>query len=306
MNFEHRCVLCNQEAKMHQPQRDEFYIECKTCGKYGLDDLTENEFKTNRSKEERAMISAYTRELLEHNASPPKLHILNNQGEIEKIIEKYRNKTIYEKLGKLILYIEKKSNYFGESIEIDFSKDYPVTYSKNTSEFENLCRRGNDVRFLSMTGHTGNEQEVELTWDGWQEAERIKEAGPLSKKCYVAMSFDPSLEEIYENGIKPAIIEAGYDPIRTDKEEHNEKICDLIIAEIQSCKFLVADFTGQRQNVYYEASFAYGLNRDVIWTCRQDEISNVHFDTRQYNHIVWENAEDLKKKLVNRIKATIL
>jgi len=306
MSPEHLCILCEQEAEMRPSQRDEFCIECKTCGNYWLDDLTEDEFKANRSKEERAMISAYTRELLEHNASPPKLHILDNQGEIEKIIEKYRNKTIYEKLGKLILYLEKKSNYFGESIGIDFTKDYPVTYSKNISEFENLCRQGKDARFLSMAEHTDTEQEVVLTWDGWQEAERIKEAGPLSKKCYVAMSFEPSLEEVYENGIKPAIIEAGYDPIRIDKEEHNEKICDVIIAEIRSCKFLVADVTYQRQNVYYEAGFSQGLNRDVVWMCRADDMENVHFDTRQYNHIIWENPEDLKKKLVNRIKATIL
>ena len=90
------------------------------------------------------------------------------------------------------------------------------------------------------------------------------------------------------------------------KKEHNEKICDLIIAEIRSCKFMVADVTYQRQNVYYEAGFAHGLNRAIIWICRKDDFKNVHFDTKQYNHIIWENAEDLKKQLIRRIKATIL
>ena len=39
---------------------------------------------------------------------------------------------------------------------------------------------------------------------------------------------------------------------------------------------------------------------------RNDQIDHVHFDTRQYNHIVYKNAEDLKVQLTNRIRATIL
>ncbi|NLX04503.1 MAG: hypothetical protein GXY33_05100 [Phycisphaerae bacterium] len=37
-------------------------------------------------------------------------------------------------------------------------------------------------------------------------------------------------------------------------------------------------------------------------SCWRDQ---VHFDTRQYNHIVYEDAEDLRVKLRNRIAATI-
>ena len=63
--------------------------------------------------------------------------------------------------------------------------------------------------------------------------------------------------------------------------------------------------TGQRQGVYFEAGYALGMGIPVIWTCRSDEIDKCHFDTRQYNHIVWETAGDLKEKLTNRILATI-
>jgi hypothetical protein len=53
------------------------------------------------------------------------------------------------------------------------------------------------------------------------------------------------------------------------------------------------------------AGFAMGLGIPVIWTVREDQIGQVHFDTRQYNHIVYDSAEDLRKKLHNRIAATI-
>ena len=43
----------------------------------------------------------------------------------------------------------------------------------------------------------------------------------------------------------------------------------------------------------------------MIWTCRDTDIDDVHFDTRQYNHIVWKDAADLKKRLADRIEATL-
>jgi hypothetical protein len=43
----------------------------------------------------------------------------------------------------------------------------------------------------------------------------------------------------------------------------------------------------------------------VIWTCREDDISNVHFDTRQYPHLVWSTPGDLRVKLADRVRALV-
>ena len=88
-------------------------------------------------------------------------------------------------------------------------------------------------------------------------------------------------------------------------KEHNNDITDEIIAEIRKSRFLVADFTRQRGGVYFEAGFAKGLEIPVIFTCKEDEIDQVHFDTRQYNHILWKDPEDLYLKLKMRILATL-
>jgi len=299
------CILCNHPAKEFQRESNSeiYYLECNICGKYKSTQFEDETSLIRLDPKKKAMISAYTRELYEYDALTPELHILGDEGQMERIIERYEKKTVIEKLNNLILYIGRKSHYFGESLHIHGENDYPITYSFDEKEFENIKKQAFDAGFFSLPTSGGN---VKLTWSGWERFEKMKEAGTLSKKCFVAMSCQNELREIYENGIKEAVLEAGFKPVFIEREEHNEKICDLIIAEIRSCKFMIADVTGQRQNVYYEAGFAHGLNRDVIWTCRQDEIENVHFDTRQYNHIIWENVEDLKNKLVNRIKATIL
>ena len=64
-------------------------------------------------------------------------------------------------------------------------------------------------------------------------------------------------------------------------------------------------FESARGGVYFEAGFAKGLGREVIWTVRKDRLSYVHFDTRQYNHIVWSDESDLRNQLSKRISATL-
>ena len=130
-----------------------------------------------------------------------------------------------------------------------------------------------------------------------------------TSKAFMAMWFDDSMTKAWEQGFEPAIRGAGYEPVRIDQKEHVNKIDDEIIAEIRRSRFVVADFThgdnGARGGVYYEAGFALGIGIPVIFTCRKDVLEEIHFDTRQYNHIVWEQPIQLREALQKRIGAVI-
>lgn len=156
----------------------------------------------------------------------------------------------------------------------------------------------------TMTGHN-----FTLTASGWLKTEELTARLPDSSQAFVAMWFNPAMEPAYEQGIKRAIEEVGYRSRRIDKKEHVNKIDDEIIAEIRKSKFLVADFTCEKEKVrggvYFEAGFAMALPIPVIWTCSKDSLGDVHFDTRQYNHIVWETPEGLCDALKARIGAVI-
>ncbi|PGD05963.1 hypothetical protein [Bacillus toyonensis] len=147
---------------------------------------------------------------------------------------------------------------------------------------------------------------ITVTAKGWNriaELEKGREAD--TKQVFVAMSFSPKMDSLYQNAIATAVKEAGYEPIRIDKVEHNNKIDDEIIVKIRQSKFIIADFTEHRGDVYFEAGYAMGLGKPVIWTCRENDLANLHFDTRQYSHIVWKDERELKDSLLNRIRATI-
>jgi len=145
-----------------------------------------------------------------------------------------------------------------------------------------------------------------VTVQGWSKLEAP--LGGIPGRSFVAMSFDSSLNQAFMDGIREAVRTDCRlpEPIRIDMEHHNEKICDKILASIKTCQFVIADFTLQRAGVYFEAGFALGLGRTVIWTCRDDDFDNLHFDTRQYNHIKWSSPEELRTQLADRIRATIL
>ena len=120
------------------------------------------------------------------------------------------------------------------------------------------------------------------------------------------MSFDPALDDTYTVGIRPAVEDdCGFRVLRLDRVEHNDNINDRIIADIRASQFMVADFTQHKSGVYFEAGFALGLGQEVVWTCAADDFDHAHFDTRPYNHIVYQSLPILRERLRDRIKATI-
>lgn len=181
-----------------------------------------------------------------------------------------------------------------------------VSYCQSVCELQYLLTEFliGEKRFLISESTAGIDYKISPA--GWA---FLDDSGkmPDSIQAFVAMWFSNETGKLWTEGIYPAIVGAGYKPFRIDKHDHNNRIDDEIIASIKRSKFLVADFTGQRGGVYFEAGFALGIGQEVIWLCREDALKEVHFDTRQYNHITWgpDKLPELSRALTLRIEATI-
>ena len=176
---------------------------------------------------------------------------------------------------------------------------YLVAYLESSAWIEH-AHRGTSVSSI-----------YRITVEGYARLAELDRTATDSSKAFVAMWFDESMDEVWEKAIEPGIEDAGYEAVRIDRKEHLDKIDDEIIAELRRARFIVADFThgddGPRGGVYYEAGFAYGLKLPFIFSCRKDSIGKVHFDTRQYPHILWEagKLDEFRRRLARRISATI-
>ena len=227
-----------------------------------------------------------------------------------------RDLPVYERADRFLRYLSRREPFVGGGFGMNeahllsaqawLESKLTVTarpWSKDEIQFflDYLETKG----WLNVHKNAGHN----LTVEGHAHLEELEHRVTVSSQAFVAMWFDNSMTNAWEDGIKPAIKAAGYEALRIDRKEHVNKIDDEIIAEIQRSRFIVADFTqgtaGARGGVYYEAGFAHGLGIPVIFTCRKDVFEKVHFDTRQYNHIVWETPEELRSSLANRIAVVV-
>jgi len=186
-------------------------------------------------------------------------------------------------------------------------------FAANEEEADYLCQSLKGLDYVNHNWTGAGEHVFVVTPNGWQRFEALtRGGGSIERPVFVAMWFgntgDKStteMRELYELGIRPAVRDAGYRVDRADDVEHNEWIMDQVLGMIRAAPFIVADFTGHRNGVYFEAGFARGLGKTVINCCKESELDKAHFDTKQLNHVLWNKPHDLKDRLCNRIKATV-
>jgi nucleoside 2-deoxyribosyltransferase len=202
-------------------------------------------------------------------------------------------KTPLEKIDRILLFIAKKTDFINKGVKYK-SAMFAIVYAKDELEFNYYFANAQELGYIDKNSIHGY---LRLSIKGWERVAEISKLQPNSNQAFVAMSFNPELYYIWENGFEPALKEVGYDAIRVDTVQTNGKIDDKIIADIRKSGLVVADFTGHKNGVYFETGFAMGLEIPLIWTCREDSINDSHFDTRQYNHILWNDSYDLRIKL---------
>lgn len=289
------CFICDKPVPQFNWSIG-YIVTCPRCGEYKpserlLQKLYENPFSN------RYLYSAAIRELYERNGRDVWVE------DLESLLDSVAVPTSpIQKIDKLLMYLAAKTSAANLGIAYETSL-FPVAYAKDENELHWFIRSAKDEAHYLVTGSVGDQ--IVLTMEGWRRVEEISKLQPDSTQAFVAMSFEDDLLEVWKEGFKPALIELGYEPIRVDTKQTNDKIDDKIIADIRKSGLVVTDFTSQRNGVYFEAGFSMGLGIPVIWTCRDTDIKNLHFDTRQYSHIKWANINDLKRQLVDRIEATL-
>lgn len=297
------CPLCGLDEVEEKTITGGFkHFNCPRCGDFKMheDTLEDIEDTFRQIKNQRHLVSGYTREFKEAKLKPPFL-----TSENIKLIAEQAPVNPLDKIDKLLLNLSNMSSYPGKEIFLEslHGYDYSLGYCSNEDEF-NFYKR-----FLIDSGLLEFRKSADvfywLTVKGWEKVENIRKISSSSNQVFVAMNFEKEFDECYENGIKKALEETKYKPYRIDYEEHIDRIDDKILSEIKRSRFIIAEFTGQKHGVYFEAGYAFGLGTPVIWTCHEDDLKNLHFDTRQYNHIVWSNVTDLCEKLINRIRVLI-
>lgn len=313
------CPICKtREVEVIQDTDEKGYesIDCISCGKYYLKKFLPQFI--NKDKSNFHKVSSW---IIEQNDE------WNNIPEIDKIkfdeILNMKDKKIKEKFDLFMFFLQNSPS------NIEFSKDYEIVmghlgmdvdknisklcqdilvkcWCKDYKELEQIFRKALDLNYIiGDIIHETSFKYIKTTFDGLEYIENLEEPNKNLKNIFIAFNFTEELIPVFSNQVKEAVEETGFNYIIVNQETtpHDQKITDEIIAKIKSSRMIIADFTNSSTNVYFEAGFAMGMKIPVIWTCKKGH--EFSFDTGQFPHITWKDADDLKKQLVNRIEIIV-
>lgn len=305
-----KCPIWDTPAELLEtPGLSKLYDSPRAGGKFWITGSAEAVLESANEKT-KSLLTSWLCDQRHAGVETPKV-----DSDTIQLAQSRRQKPISQRLSSALLFIGNNIECLGESVKLLYDDDFYTqncfaeTESTEASEITELYSMLREIGRVEGIFNQSGQMNIRPTATGWQEIERLTTTQNDSSQAFVAMWFNDATDDAYKKGIYPALSDCGYKPMRIDEEEHNDKIDDRIIAEIKRSRFLVADFTCEpekvRGGVYYEAGFAQGLGLPVIWTCKHASKNDLHFDTRQYSHIMWNSPEDLYTKLKNRIGATI-
>jgi len=149
-----------------------------------------------------------------------------------------------------------------------------------------------------------------LTGQGWERVGELHRSEATSRFAFFARKFNnPELDEAFDNCLVAAVRETGFE-LRTVTQKAG--LVDAVIEdEIRRCSFVIADLSDDNAGAYWEAGFAEGLGKPVIYLCKGREGAGekiTHFDANHRHTIRWDLAslEETSRQLKAVIRNTLL
>lgn len=291
------CEVCTKEQAKGLPAAfDGIHQACPRCGEFKLSGTASGILRQGLGPEKRALLSGWVREQ-------------NNSGSVPMlttdVLENVLNRpppTVGERALGILQEAERGLRALGARFNINEPRFLAASYSADKHDVVYLIHTLEEQGFMAFRAMGS---ECEILPRGYMKLDELRRTQGASANGFIAMWFDTSLNDVYENGFLPGILNAGYNPLRIDRVEHVNRIDDEIIRQINASRFVVADFTGHRGGVYFEAGYALGKTLPVFWTCQNSDMNHLHFDIRQFNCIDWNSPIDLARRLAARIEAVL-
>ncbi|WGJ14627.1 hypothetical protein QEV83_18740 [Methylocapsa sp. D3K7] len=323
MNQTVKCPVCDEAgcSKATSTKTDRHgharAYECPRCGYFiltdflNLSDFIEDGKSAGLSPRQRAILSHRLRRQQRDVGVPPAV----DKDKLPQVDDPLP--TPAEQADNLILWIGDRrlpppeyvrisvpevSAWIGAAITLTNKHDDALTWLLNQES----------VKSLVEIGPLGRYKFLRLTMVGWQRYEALKHAQVESRTAFMAMKFgDEELNRVVKDCFKPAVEATDFNlRVLTDSQPAG-LIDDQLRVALRTARFVIADLTHGNNGAYWEAGYAEGLGRPVIYTCRKKEWDErdlpseqkVHFDTNHHLTVIWD--PDKLVEAATQLKATI-
>lgn len=303
------CPVCESEltdSKSSPDGRDVTIFTCPLCGEFTLSNTLVADLPSTKRRDKDANIKiSHAIRLMQQSSKGAELYTTTVDEILEKPLPKPR-----EQADIFIRWLANENDKPGEVIWVEPATHMTIMGAKTPEGFELVLYHlfdtglvfGNKAEAMGSPGRAY----VALSIDGWDYYEQLIHGEGSYKKAFMAMKFgDPDLEKILNEVFKPAAKQAGFELLKLDDAPVAGLIDDRLRVEIQSSDFIIADLTHDNLGAYWEAGYAEGLRKPVIYTCEREkfEKDKTHFDTNHHLTIIWDKADP--NKAGENLKATI-
>lgn len=139
-------------------------------------------------------------------------------------------------------------------------------------------------------GQVRSMSDLSLTLSGWSKFEAEKRGILSGGYGFIAMKFsDPQLDPFVKDVVKPAIGELGFTLIDMRDVARPGIIDNILREQIRDAAFVLVDLTHDNAGAYWEAGYAEGLGKPVLYLCQQTKFDEkkTHFDTNHCTTVTW-------------------
>ncbi len=307
------CPICEIELNEKTPGPVPAY-DCPRCGMFGMSDRTETILQSlydrgrvngKDNEEKRAIISYYIRKM--YKKGEKGWRIIDD--DLIKAILKNPLPDVAEQANNLIIWLAENGSP-GEQHSIQPSTHQSIIGAKTPEGIDLILKYLLGKEFVegSLEGTFGGEGRAlaALSFHGWEYYEQLKKGAVDSRKAFMAMEYgNEELDKIVDDHFKPAVTDTGFELYRLTEKPKAGLIDDHLRVEIRNSRFLISDLTHDNRGAYWEAGYAEGLGKPVIYTCKKEVFKKkkIHFDTNHHLTVIWDAAN--LQEAIDELKATI-
>ncbi|QQR90033.1 MAG: hypothetical protein IPJ88_18065 [Myxococcales bacterium] len=221
------CRICGSQKVQNKgcvQNKDGYYIDCNQCGSYTISGDTlrcfpnPNElFPGDRWHE----LSATVRRRSKRNKDT-EVHFKNEDW--EKLLDGQSiPRDPMQQLDSILLELADLQKDLGDFRSVSATEDLYLGFCKNKQELKKLVGWAKQSGYIDTQADQNMGTRAVLSLDGWQRVNELQKPSTSSEQAFVSMWFTESTDDVYKEGIKPAIEHNGLKAIRIDEKPHNEK-----------------------------------------------------------------------------------
>lgn len=309
-----KCPICTFDATVDVFDHGErFKTTCTRCGHYIITGSAVAILSSDDSNRalKAAILGYWIRQRNEKNTLSE-----IDSGVLEFILKEVRLPRPREQADKLICWIGNNAKSAEELLHVVPANIAPVIGAVNAQGVEYIAvqlKKMGTIVYVPKHDKPIEQDETSsfgLTFSGWDRYEELRHSSSSGRTAFMAMQYgDAKHDQIYQNYFKPAVFETGFELFRLDEKLAAGLIDNQMRVEIRNARLILADLTNDNNGAYWEAGYAEGLGKPVIYLCEAQQFNKfkTHFDTNHYTTVVWDQRKLAlaKDALKSTIRATL-